>query len=240
MPGEVWQPLKALCKNRLRTFTLPGSGGADAHLDCPAGHTRQDPRTTLNRLADALAAQLPSAQCLLTGWSLGAMVATHFALTHPQRVAALVLAGFNPVFTARHDWPAAMAAGEFDVFARQVNTQCEPALHKFVLLCTHGSKRARATARTLLPEVLAHKNAPVLQDMLMLLREDFRPALAQLHCPVIHVLATRDALVPAHTSTHLTKMFPGHRVYTVPGSHLFFYEKPGSLYEILIRAGADL
>lgn len=55
-------------------------------------------------MAEAVLQQAPD-KAIWLGWSLGGLVASQIALTHPERVQALVTVASSPCFSARDEWP---------------------------------------------------------------------------------------------------------------------------------------
>ena len=61
--------------------------------DLPGHGNSSDVQATLNQTADLLASSLPNEPVALGGYSLGARVALHVALRHPERISALIVLG---------------------------------------------------------------------------------------------------------------------------------------------------
>ncbi|VEB52926.1 Biotin synthesis protein BioH [Salmonella enterica subsp. enterica] len=59
---------------------------------------------TLEEMTAQVAKNAPD-QAIWLGWSLGGLVASQMALTHPERVQALVTVASSPCFSAREGWP---------------------------------------------------------------------------------------------------------------------------------------
>ncbi len=55
-------------------------------------------------MAEVVLRQAPD-KTIWLGWSLGGLVASQIALTHPERVQALVTVASSPCFSARDEWP---------------------------------------------------------------------------------------------------------------------------------------
>ena len=55
-------------------------------------------------MAEVVLRQAPD-KAIWLGWSLGGLVASQIALTHPERVLALVTVASSPCFSARDEWP---------------------------------------------------------------------------------------------------------------------------------------
>ncbi|MFV2444426.1 alpha/beta fold hydrolase, partial [Escherichia coli] len=76
------------------------------------------------------------------GWSLGALVARQSALTHPERVQALVTGASSPCFSARAEWPGIKP----DVLAgvqQQLRDDLQRTVERFMALQTMGTETAR-------------------------------------------------------------------------------------------------
>lgn len=146
-------------------------------------------------LIQCLRRQAPK-QALWMGWSLGGLLATQLAAQSPEHVRGLITVAFNPCFVQRDDWPCAMPQAQFSRFQADFSVNPEATLQRFQTLQVLGAPDKRH-----LLDVLHRSCSPLstayLSDLLTLLLEDARPALAQLHQPVLHLLGKGDALVPA-------------------------------------------
>ena len=93
--AEVWRCIDEELSSH---FTL--------HLvDLPGfGRSRGFGALSLADMAEAVLQQAPD-KAIWLGWSLGGLVASQIALTHPERVQALVTVASSPCFSARDEWP---------------------------------------------------------------------------------------------------------------------------------------
>lgn len=93
--AEVWRCIDEELSSH---FTL--------HLvDLPGfGRSRGFGALSLADMAEAVLRQAPD-KAIWLGWSLGGLVASQIALTHPERVQALVTVASSPCFSARDEWP---------------------------------------------------------------------------------------------------------------------------------------
>ena len=102
MHSQMWGRLVAHLarRYRVRAPDLPGHGRSPP----------LDP-LTLESISQALDTTFAGEARPLTvlGWSLGGLVAMHWALTRPDRIGRLVLISATPRFAAGADWPHAMS-----------------------------------------------------------------------------------------------------------------------------------
>lgn len=93
--AEVWRCIDEELSSH---FTL--------HLvDLPGfGRSRGFGALSLADMAEVVLRQAPD-KAIWLGWSLGGLVASQIALTHPERVLALVTVASSPCFSARDEWP---------------------------------------------------------------------------------------------------------------------------------------
>ena len=102
----TWQPFAASWpRHRIIAVDLIGHGASDAPAD--------EPRYTMARCAADLAALLDALdveRAALLGYSMGGRVALQFALTAPERIAALVLESASPGIDDAADRTARVAA----------------------------------------------------------------------------------------------------------------------------------
>ena len=108
---------------------------------------------SLADMAEAVLQQAPD-KAIWLGWSLGGLVASQIALTHPERVQALVTVASSPCFSARDEWPGIkpdVLAG----FQQQLSDDFQRTVERFLALQTMGTETARQDARALKKTVLA-------------------------------------------------------------------------------------
>ena len=231
--------------NRATAILLPGnmcdarlwSGGGEAlrtMLERRAtGWSDADLTRDATIAAMATRALAASDGPLLTiGFSMGAIVAVQMALQAPQRIAGLVLAGYN----ATADLPKRAA-----IRPRQ---QAE----------VRGGGLERVVVEELKPNYLAESNrrdAPLLdllRDMGMRLGEDVfvrqsealrtrgdqRPALGQLTVPVLYLCGLEDGLCPPDWHREWATMTPGATFQPIAGAgHMLPLEQPESFAEAI-------
>lgn len=142
--AEVWRCIDEELSSH---FTL--------HLvDLPGfGRSRGFGALSLADMAEAVLQQAPD-KAIWLGWSLGGLVASQIALTHPERVQALVTVASSPCFSARDEWPGIkpdVLAG----FQQQLSDDFQRTVERFPALQTMGIETARRDARALKKTVLA-------------------------------------------------------------------------------------
>ncbi len=133
------------------------------------------------------------------GWSLGGLVATGVIDQHPERVKRLLLLASNPCFIRKPGWDSAVDFDVFSGFADELENDFEKVLLRFLALQVTGSRRARATLKSLQSHLL-EKPSPdsrALRAALELLRStDYRALIASTEKPVYWLSGARDTLVP--------------------------------------------
>lgn len=77
-----------------------------------------------------------------------ARVASQMALTHPERVRALVTVASSPCFSAREGWPG-IKPEILGGFQQQLSDDFQRTVERFLALQTLGTETARQDARTL-------------------------------------------------------------------------------------------
>ncbi|ELN49295.1 carboxylesterase BioH [Salmonella enterica subsp. enterica serovar Enteritidis str. CVM_76-3618] len=108
---------------------------------------------TLEEMTAQVAKNAPD-QAIWLGWSLGGLVASQMALTHPERVQALVTVASSPCFSAREGWPG-IKPEILGGFQQQLSDDFQRTVERFLALQTLGTETARQDARTLKSVVLA-------------------------------------------------------------------------------------
>lgn len=224
MPGAAFgELLPALRENfHLTVIDLPGSG---ANADVAVGDSLEAMALTVADAAPLHASWL--------GWSLGGMVAACVAANEPQRVASLVTIGTNLTFVQRAGWQAAMPEATFDAFVREVASEGDAALQRFLALQCQGAAGARDDLR-MLRELAASQPrvspAALLDGLAVLRGADLRRAAADIRCPSLWIYGERDALVPAAAAEAVARRVSGARTAVLPGvAHVPFLSAGASL-----------
>lgn len=107
------------------------------------------------------------------------------ALTHPERVQALVTVASSPCFSAREGWPG-IKPEILGGFQQQLSDDFQRTVERFLALQTLGTETARQDARTLKSVVLAQPmpDVDVLNGGLEILKTvDLREALKNVNMP---------------------------------------------------------
>jgi len=227
--ANVWQPLLAQLEQhyRVHCVDLPGYGESPWPTDSAV---------SLSAYVAQLAPHLPEHFHLL-GWSMGGLIATAFALEHPQRVRSLTTVASSPRFVEDTNWPG-MKASVLTLFQKQLKEDFEKTVARFLAIQAMGSPNARADAK-LIKNLVFTKPLPDLQALrggLKLLAEsDLRTQISQLDCPLWRVYGALDTLVPAAAADQVAAMVPGSSHWIVENAaHAPFLNHAGAFVKKLV------
>ena len=177
------------------------------------------------------------------GWSLGGLVASQIALTHPERVQALVTVASSPCFSARDAWPGIkpdVLAG----FQQQLSEDFQRTVERFLALQTMGTETARQDARTLKNTVLSlpMPDVEVLNGGLEILKTvDLREPLATLAMPHLRIYGYLDGLVPRKVVPLLDTLWPQSESHVVAkAAHAPFISHPAEFCSALVALSQRL
>ncbi|NVK24915.1 MAG: pimeloyl-ACP methyl ester esterase BioH [Gammaproteobacteria bacterium] len=203
MNKNIWRPfierLPLDIQSRIVTLDLPGFGDNDwipAQYDLPS-------------LTSWLDKQI-SEPCILLGWSLGGLVAQHYAINHPDKVARLGLIASSPKFMAEGDWHG-IKPETLTMFSEQLMLNHEQTIERFLAIQAMGAKSARQDIKNIRDLVL---QAPVpnliaLEQGLQLLQlVDLRTQFQYLSVPVVGLFGRLDALVPVGAVEAMQQLNP--------------------------------
>lgn len=224
--SSTWAPLLPSLENiaQVTTLDLPGFGSA------PPPEVPDAEAYPLDLVLDSLARQLPDA-CVLVGWSLGGMLAVQLAQRVPNKIRALVTLAANVKFVADDTYPTAMPPAVNREFNAGFGTDAPAALTLFSGLLVQGDSQARHLLKRIRAQVAPAPSLslyPHWQGALALLAQlDNRPAFARLAQPGLHLLAERDALVPAAAGDALRRLNPRQTIHVVADSaHALHWSQP--------------
>lgn len=191
----------------------------------------------LDAMAQCVLRQAPD-RAIWLGWSLGGLVASQIALTHPQRVDALVTVASSPCFSAREEehWPGikpAVLAG----FQQQLSEDFQRTVERFLALQTLGTESARQDARRLKTVVLdaPMPSVEVLNGGLEMLKSvDLRAELERVSVPFWRLYGRLDGLVPRNIAGLLDARYPhSSSVMFDKAAHAPFISHPEAVCEAL-------
>lgn len=232
MPGVMWRDLAdELAAHNLRVI-MPDNRGTGGSGRVPTW------AFTVEDMADDVAAVLDhagEADALVLGYSLGGMIAQHVALRHPGRVRGLLLAATTCGLPHGTIPAPGTIWGLLKLFLRPKDIT--PAQVQAVM--THPD----ATPR--LAEIFAQiedklKSAPtppqtIIGQLLAATQHSAGFRLKQIKAPTWIVTGDSDALIPSRNSDILAARIPGAQLHVVPRTgHLFAYERPGALRDLLL------
>ena len=227
MHGGIWSELMRPFAPRFRVHAvdLPGYGASPA---CKP--------YALERIASKLALQMPKS-CAVCGWSLGGQVALAWARSAPWQVERVALVATTPCFARRDDWPHAVESDVLHEFARELVTDYDAALTRFLSLQARGDARAGPVRRRLRDTLLAHRRPAtrvLQQGLAILLGTDLRPQLRAIAQPALVVHGDRDSLTPPAAGEYLSRILPNAKLEWVHGAaHAPFVSNPGKVSALL-------
>lgn len=220
MHGGIWGDAAARLAQScaVHVVDLPGHGAS-----AEAG------AFTLEEVVDRLDAYFGEPVAVL-GWSLGGIIAQHWAARQPGKVERLILVASTPCFAEREDWSFGMPKQTLQQFAMELEQDHAVTLRRFLALQVRGSENERALL-AMLREKLASRRAPALAALrggLDILRDaDLRVAAASIGQPVLAVAGGRDRLTPPDASWFLAQTMPRARVVEIDGAaHAPFLSHP--------------
>ena len=228
MHGGIWRELAAQLAQEFEVHNvdLPGHGASSATP------------FTLDAVVDRLAAQF-SQPVMLLGWSLGGILAQHWALRAPQQISKLVLVASTPCFTEREDWLFGMGSATLQQFAAELEQNHAATLRRFLALQVRGSEHERELL-TRMREQLFSRGEPdlaALRGGLEILRDaDLRAQAATIAQPTLLIAGERDKLTPPEASYYLAQVMPQAQVAEILGAaHAPFLSHPAMFTEHLKR-----
>ncbi|EMR13221.1 Biotin synthesis protein bioH [Methylophaga lonarensis MPL] len=212
MHSGIWQPLIEPLQQQFRVHLvdLPGHGlsqwqAQDLQLDA-----------VVDQLAEGL-----SFPAIWLGWSMGGLIALRLAQRYPTQVQRLILMAATPQFVQTKDWTTAMPAEVFQSFASKLGDNISATLQQFLLIQAKGAVHARQQIRQIAEDLAAGptpQTGALREGLDLLLNENMRPAVQQLHCPLQWILGSRDSLIPIAVKEPLRALNPAATVHEIDGA----------------------
>jgi len=182
----------------LHLVDLPGHGASPL----------PDGPYTGGAIADLLAEQFPL-PLQLVGWSLGGLIAQHWAQRHPDTVQSLTLVSTSPRFVRDESWDFAQPRAQIEAVGANLDTSFELTLERFLALQTLGAPAARDTLKALRELLFAHGRPQGLSPALQLLLDaDARPIAPEIACPTALLFGARDMITPIGAGRWLADALP--------------------------------
>ncbi|MDD9246702.1 pimeloyl-ACP methyl ester esterase BioH [Enterobacter soli] len=231
--AEVWHCVSEELASHftLHLVDLPGFGRSHGYQ-----------AMSLDEMAQQVLDAAPQ-NAIWLGWSLGGLVASQIALTHPERVQALVTVASSPCFSARDAWPGIkpdVLAG----FQQQLSEDFRRTVERFLALQTMGTETARQDARMLKNTVLSlpMPDVEVLNGGLEILKTvDLREPLATLALPHLRIYGYLDGLVPRKVVPLLDTLWPQSESHVVAkAAHAPFISHPAEFCSALVALSQRL
>lgn len=242
MHGGIWDNVVPLLAQHFRVHCvdLPGHGYSKAGKG-QGGRDKGNSGTevfpfplspspfTLDIIVNELSAQFeePLSVC---GWSLGGLVALHWARHVPQQVRRLVLVASTPCFAEREDWLFGMAAASLRQFAVELERDYAATLRRFLAFQVRGSANERELLTDMRSRLFSRGEPDVnaLRGGLEILRDaDLRGELSAIRQPALLIAGERDRLTPPQASFYMAQALPDARMVEIAGAaHAPFLSHP--------------
>jgi pimeloyl-[acyl-carrier protein] methyl ester esterase len=164
------------------------------------------------------------------GWSLGGIIAQHWAAREPEKVRCLILVNSTPCFAVREDWAFGMPQETLAQFAAELEKNHAATLRRFLALQVRGSEGERELLGALRDKLFSRgePHLDALRGGLAILRDaDLRGVLPQIAQPTLVIAGERDKLTPPEASHYLAQSLPQAREVVVAGAaHASFLSHP--------------
>lgn len=149
------------------------------------------------------------------GWSLGGLVATQIALSHPEQVKGLITVASTPKFVEAEHWPG-IKPDVLAMFHQQLAKDTEKTINNFLKIQAMGSSHIRQDIKRIRDLVMQHPlpSQSVLDESLYLLdRTDLSSSLELIEQPFFRLYGKLDSLVPKTVIPLIDNIVPSSQCY---------------------------
>ena len=231
MSSRVWrfqQPLDDSC--RLIVLDQRGHGQSPP----AAGYTVEDFAGDLVSFFE----KLELSEAILVGWSMGVQVALAAFPELKSRLAALVLVGGSPRFTADADYPHGQPAQEVKGMGLRLRRDYQKTMGDFFRgMFAEGEMDSAQYQRIVHEIVMGGRSADgvaVRQSLQILSVADLRAELPSIDRPVLLVHGEQDQICPASASEYMAERLPVARLRIMAGcGHAPFMTQPERFNTVL-------
>ena len=235
MSGRVWrfQAETFSGDHRVVVFDLRGHGFSSSPPEDEYG---------LEALTSDLCAvveHLDLRGAVLVGWSLGAQVVLAAARRLRERLAALVLVGGTPKFTADADYPHGLAATEVRGMSLRLKRNYVKTMGEFFHGMFAADELSRELYQRIVHEIVMGGKLPqppaALATLASLASADLRPILPDIELPVLLIHGSADTICLPDASRYMAERLPQASLVEMPGiGHAPFLSRPAE-FERLLR-----
>lgn len=201
MNKNIWQPfidsLPEEVKARVVALDLPGFGD---NQFVPDVYDLESLSRWLNNEVQQ--------KCTLIGWSLGGLVAQHFASQYPEKVNRLGLISSSPKFMEEEQWQG-IKPEILTMFADQLSKNHEQTIERFLAIQAMGAKTAREDIKNIRDLVLLAPTPQLKaleQGLVLLQTVDLRIEFSQLSVRSAGIFGRLDSLVPVTTAFEMENL----------------------------------
>ncbi len=211
MHGGIWESTTTRLAEEFEVHVvdLPGHGES-APLDS----------FTLDNVVSQLDAKIEQPVTVI-GWSLGGIIAQHWALRSSQKIKRLVLVATTPSFSRQSNWDSGMPQETLTQFATELEKNFAATLRRFLALQVRGSEAERELL-SVLRELLFIRGKPHLNALrggLDILRDaDLRNELPTINQPTLVIAGQRDKLTPPAASHFMAQVMPNAHMVEIAGA----------------------
>jgi 3-oxoadipate enol-lactonase len=238
MPGIMWEELAGELAALGMRVLMPDNRGTGGSARMPVwAYSVED-------MADDVAGAMADAgidRALVAGYSLGGMIAQHVALRHPERVSGLFLAATTCGLPHGRIASPTTIMGLLKLFLKP--STVTPELVESVM--THPDARPRlkeifdGIEARLKPEPTPP--GAIIGQLLAASHHSTGFRLGRIKAPTWVVTGDSDRLIPPSNSDTLSSRIPGAHLERVARSgHLFAYEHPGALRDLILAWRAQV
>ncbi|GHE96843.1 pimeloyl-ACP methyl ester esterase BioH [Thalassotalea profundi] len=226
--SAIWQPLAEQLQSEVRviSISLPGFGDNFERT--------VEPYSLAN--VSELIVNTINQPAIYLGWSLGGLIATHIALSCPEKVLGLVTVASSPYFVAEDSW-AGIDRKVLSLFHRQLSTDTRKTIDNFLKIQAMGSVSVRDDIKHIRDLVMQY-NLPTQQtltdSLLILEKVDLRHQLKEISVPFLRMYGKLDGLVPKKVVPLISTLAPkSEEVMFERASHAPFISDPDAFLDEL-------
>jgi len=175
---------------------------------------------SLDEITSEIDKTLPD-NCILIAWSLGGLLALNLCAKHPKKYKKIILVASTPKFVETSDWPGISQANISRFYTQaQINlSELMQRFHQMIL-----DENTIHLIHAIKKHAIASSQQYILRFYLdMLIQSDLRTHYKTLQIPVLHILGSRDRIIPASHIKHIKRAYSSQRVHTIKeASHIPF------------------
>lgn len=151
---------------------------------------------------------------ILIAWSLSGLIALDLGLRYPQKYKSIILVASTPRFIKTSDW-IGITQTQISAFRAQAATNLPELMQTFQQMIFDSDKKHPLHHMMRMHSIPFSQQDRLLFYLDMLIQSDVRSHCKSVQIPVLHMMGSRDRIIPVNHVKQIKKEYPSHHVHII-------------------------